>query len=217
MQKVNGRRNLKTKSPQKYHLNDNGLTIVYFGNGKGKTTAALGAVLRATGEGWKCAVYQFIKGPWPSAERESIKKYLPKLATIETGGKGFVGIMGDKLPKDAHQKSARALFERAISNFQLPPLRSTNSTGQAISNKISNTKSLFLLVLDELLDAVELGFIKESEVVMFIKNKPKNVHLIITGHKKYSKIFAAADLVTEMKKIKHPFDKGFLAIKGLDY
>jgi len=128
------------------------------------------------------------------------------LATIETGGKGFVGIMGDKLPEDAHRKSARALFERVISNFQLP-----------ISNEISNSKLPTLLVLDELLDAVELGFIKENEVVDLIKQKNTDTHIIITGHKKYPLIFSAADLVTEMKKIKHPFDQGFLAIKGLDY
>jgi len=185
------------KPKKKYQVNNKGLTIVYFGNGKGKTTAALGAVLRATGEGWKCAVYQFIKGPWPSAERESVKKYLPQLATIETGGKGFVGIMGDKIAKEEHEKMARELF---------------NKVSEVVKNK-----DLKLIVLDEILDAVELGFIKETEVVSLIKDKSSDIHIIITGHKKYPKIFSAADLVTEMKKVKHPFDKGFLAIKGLDY
>lgn len=197
MKNVNSSGKSKTKPLKKYRINNGGLTIVYFGDGKGKTTAALGAVLRATGEGWKCAVYQFIKGPWPSAERESIKKYLPKLATIEAGGKGFVGIMGDKLAKDEHEKMARELFKKVL-------------------EKIKN-KSLKLIVLDEILDAVELGFIKENEVIDLIKQKNTDTHIIITGHKKCSRIFAVADLVTEMKKIKHPFDKGFLAVRGLDY
>jgi cob(I)alamin adenosyltransferase len=196
MQNVNGRKNSKTKPQKKYHINNTGLTIVYYGDGKGKTTAALGAVLRAMGEGWKCAVYQFIKGPWPSAERETIKKYLPKLATIEAGGKGFVGIMGDKLAKEDHKTQAKKLFEKVLKETK---------------------KDLNLIVLDEILDAVELGFIKEKEVINLIKEKSASTHIIITGHKKYSKILTVADLVTEMKKIKHPFDKGFLAIKGLDY
>jgi len=189
--------NKEEKPKKKYHVNNSGLTIVYFGDGKGKTTAALGAVLRATGENWKCAVFQFIKGPWPSAERESIKKYLPNFATIETGGKGFVGIMGDKLAKEEHEKTARKLFEKVL--------------------KATKKKNINLVVLDEILDAVELGFVKQKEVVDLIKNKNLNMHIIITGHKKYSQIFAAADVVTEMKKIKHPFDKGLLAVKGLDY
>jgi len=197
MKNVNSSKKLKIKLLKKYRANNSGLVIVYYGNGKGKTTSALGAVLRATGEGWKCAVYQFIKGPWPSAERVSIKKYLSKLATIETGGKGFVGIMGDKLAKVEHEKTARELFKKVLEKIK--------------------SKSLKLIVLDEMLDAVELGFIKEKEVVDLIKQKPASMHIIITGHKRYPKIFAAADLVTEMKKIKHPFDKGFLAIKGLDY
>lgn len=196
MKNVNGHKKVKTKAQKKYHINDKGLTIIYYGTGKGKTSAALGAVLRAVGEGWKCAVYQFIKGPWPSAEREAIKKYLPKLATIEAGGKGFVGIMGDKLAKEDHKTQARKLFEKVLKETK---------------------KDFKLIVLDEILDAVELGFIKEKEIIDLIKQKNTDMNIIITGHKKYPKIFAVADLVTEMKKIKHPFDKGFLAIKGLDY
>lgn len=183
-------------------MSNKGLTIVYFGNGKGKTTAALGAVLRAAGQGWSCHVFQFIKGPWPSSERDSISKFLSSLAEIKAGGRGFVGIMNDKLPKSEHAKFARELFGSA-------------------QKMLENEKKVFpktkMVVLDELLDAVELKLIPESKVINLIKKKPGNIHLIITGHKKFPKIFKEADLVTEMKKVKHPFDKGFLAIKGLDY
>jgi len=187
----------------KYRASNKGLTMVYFGNGKGKTTAALGTILRAVGQGWECEVFQFIKGPWPSSEREAIPKFLSSLVKIKAGGKGFVGIMNDKLPREEHKRLAKILFEEAKQLFQ---------TEEHISRTTPK-----LVVMDELLDTIELELISENEVINFIKKKPENIHLIITGHKKFPNIFKEVDLVTEMKKIKHPFDKGFLAIKGLDY
>ncbi len=182
----------------KYKLNNKGQIIIYYGDGKGKTTAALGAVLRAVGAGWNCTVFQFIKGPWPSAEREAISEYIGEKVIIEVGGKGFVKIMGDKIAPEIHQKAARELFEKVKLNIK------------------DNTK-VRLIILDELLDAIELGFISEDEVADILSEKPTDLHIIITGHKKFKKILDLADLITEMKKIKHPFDQNFLAIKGLDY
>lgn len=187
----------ETKVP-KYKVNPKGQVIIYYGDGKGKTTAALGLVLRAAGMGWRCKIFQFIKGPWPSAERDSIKKYLNKFVKIETGGKGFVKIQGDKIPEEVHKKAARDLLEK-------------------VQNIIDYSGSTRLIVLDEILDAVELGFISEKEIIKLITKKNKDLHLVITGHKKYPAIFAKADLITQMKKEKHPFDKKYLAIRGLDY
>lgn len=183
---------------------DRGLVIVYYGDGKGKTTAALGAVLRAVGQGWRCAVIQFIKGSWPSSERVSIPRHLGKLVTIEAGGKGFVGIVDDRLPRAAHKREARKLYREVLRRFHRWGRGSRLLTPQ-------------LVVLDELLDAVEFRFLSEAEVVRLIRAKPAPMHLILTGHKRFPKILAAADVVTRMRKEKHPYDQGFLAIRGLDF
>lgn len=199
---------------------DHGLVVVYYGDGKGKTTAALGAVLRAVGHGWRCAVIQFIKGSWPSSERVAIPKYLKHLVTIEASGKGFVGILDDRLPRSAHKEQARALFRDVERRFRAWGMG--HGAGRDMERR-ERTKPQTpsprpqLVVLDELLDAVELGFLTQDEVVRLMRAKPAQTHLIITGHKKFPIIFAAADLVTRMRKEKHPFDKGYLAVRGLDY
>lgn len=188
---------------------DRGLIIVYYGDGKGKTTAALGAVLRAVGQGWRCAVIQFIKGSWPSSERVAIPQYLRDLVTIEAGGKGFVGIVDDRLPRAEHRKQARALFREVKQRFTI--------WRRAWRKAELQPRPPHLVVLDEVLDAVEFGFLTEDEIVRLIRVRPSQTHLILTGHRKFPKILAAADLVTYMKKEKHPFDKGYLAVRGLDF
>lgn len=210
--------------PLSLRVPDRGLTIVYYGDGKGKTTAALGAVLRAVGQGWRCVVIQFIKGSWPSSERTAIPKYLRDLVTIEAGGKGFVGIVDDRLPRAAHRREARKLFRKVEKLFRdwKRAAGGRRQAGGKDASRILLPPTAYrlmprLLVLDELLDAVEFGFVSQEEVVHLIKNKPAQLHLILTGHKKFPKIFAAADLVTRMTKEKHPYDKGFLAVRGLDF
>lgn len=211
------------KQPQKkqnFKTSSKSQTIIYYGNGKGKTTAALGAVLRAAGYGWQCYVYQFIKGPWPSGERVAIPRNFKDYAVIEAGGKGFVGIMGDTLPKEIHKEEAEKLFAKAKERIGYKGQQIVRQVLILGTTKLSpDPRPVMprLIVLDELLDAIDLGFVSQKEVVQLIKTKPDDVHLIITGHKKYPNIFAVADLVTEMKKIKHPFDKGYLAFRGLDY
>lgn len=190
-------------------LSDRGLTMVYYGDGKGKTTAALGAVLRAAGHGWRCVVIQFIKGSWPSGERVAIPRYLRDRVTVEAGGKGFVGILDDRLPRSAHKKQARSLFREVRQRFVI--------WERAWKNPKLKPRPPQLVVLDEILDAVEFRFLTEAEVVRLIKAKPLPLHLILTGHKKFPKILAAADLVTRMVKEKHPFDGGLLAARGIDY
>lgn len=198
---------MRRKHPPR--VSDRGLVLVYYGDGKGKTTAALGAVLRAVGQGWRCAIIQFIKGSWPSSERVSIPKYLRNLVTIEAGGKGFVGIVDDRLPRAAHRKQARALFREVRQRFAI--------WKRAWKNPQLQPRPPRLVILDEVLDAVEFDFISQTELLRLIKAKPPGLHLILTGHQKFPKILAAADLVTRMTKQKHPFDAGYLAVRGLDY
>lgn len=203
---------------------DHGLVIVYYGDGKGKTTAALGAVLRAVGQGWRCAVIQFIKGSWPSSERVAIPKYLKRLVTIEAGGKGFVGILDDRLPRAEHKKQARALYRDVVRRFRAWE-RELGSKNNELRDRRGTVSIIHhsqfviprLVVLDELLDAVEFGFLSQDEVVRLMRAKPAQTHLILTGHKKFPRILSAANLVTRMRKEKHPFDKGHLAVRGLDY
>jgi cob(I)alamin adenosyltransferase len=171
-----------------------GFTIVYTGQGKGKTTASLGLIIRSIACHKKVLFLQFIKGPWPSSEIKVIKKLG---VVVEIFGQGFVGILGDKKPKRIHIRAA----EKALTFAQ-----------KAIkSNKFD------LIVLDEILIAQKLGLISEPDVLKLIRTKPKNVNMVLTGRGASRKIINVVDLVTEMKPVKHPYFKGYLAQKGLDY
>lgn len=173
-----------------------GLIIVFYGEGKGKTSAALGVALRAAGHELQTLIYQFIKGSWLSGERVAIKKYLSKVK-IEATGLGFVGILDDKLPKSQHIRAAKKALKKI---------------GKEI--KGGNWE---LVILDEILCAIKSGLIKEREVIELLKCKPPNLHLILTGQGAFKSLIELADLVTEMKEIKHPFRKGVVAQKGIDY
>ena len=177
-----------------------GLVIVYTGDGKGKTSAALGNVFRALGHGWKVLVIQFFKGDWPVVfgELESAKAH--KNLEILQLGKGFVKIMGDKKPFEEHVIAA----EQAIT-FAKEKIFSGNYD---------------LVVLDEInyaIDYLELQLVKLPDVLEIIDKKPSNVHLILTGRNAKPEVVERADLVTEMKEIKHPYKKGIPAQKGIDF
>lgn len=174
---------------------EKGLVIVYTGEGKGKTTAALGLVLRAVGYKKKCLVVQFGK-IWFTGELEGVKKLKPFVKFIQ-GGKGFVKIMGDKLPLKEHKKAAKETFE--------------NLYKEMISKKWD------LIVADEIVGAVASGLLPQSLLFKLIKNKPNDLDLVLTGHHASKELIEIADLVTEMKPIKHPFEKGILAKKGIDF
>ena len=177
-----------------------GLVIVYTGNGKGKTSAALGNVFRALGHGWKVLVIQFFKGDWPVVfgELESAKAH-PNLEILQLG-KGFVKIMGDKKPFSEHQSAANEAIAFA-------------------KDKIYSGK-YDLVVLDEVnyaIDYLDVRLVELKDVLEIIEKKPKQTHLILTGRDAKKEIIDRADLVTEMKEIKHPFQKGIPAQKGIDY
>ena len=177
-------------------MSEKGLVIVYTGGGKGKTTAALGLALRAIGYNHKVCMIQFIKGSWHYGEMDSAKRLEPELELIAVG-KGFVGIIDDKSPREDHEKIA----EEAI---------------KICMEKI-NSKKFDVLILDEINYAVDLGLIKIEQVIELIKMKPDDLDLVLTGNNAKQEIIDLADLVTEMKEIKHPFKSGIKAKKGIDF
>ena len=177
-------------------MSKNGLTIVYTGKGKGKTTAALGIALRATGYKKKICMIQFIKGSWHYGEMESSKRLEPEFEMVAIG-KGFVGIIDDKSPKEDHQEIAKEAIR--------------------ISNEKIQSGKYNIVILDEINYAVNLNLISLDDVLDLIKSKPENVDLVLTGNYAKEEVIEAADLVTEMKEIKHPFQKGIKAKEGIDF
>jgi cob(I)alamin adenosyltransferase len=172
-----------------------GLTIAYIGNGKGKTTAAVGLAVRAAGYGKRVLFFQFIKSPeWPSGEQEILRKLGMH---VEVQGKGFVGILGDRKPETEHRAAAQAALVKA--------------------EKYLTSGKFDVIILDEIISCVEVGLLSVAEVVALLVRKPKDTHVVITGHKNYPPILKLCDVVTDMREVKHPFTKGFLAVKGIDY
>ena len=168
------------------------MIIVNTGNGKGKTTAALGAAMRAVGEGKRVLMIQFIKGPWKSGE----DIFLPKFQIVKTG-KGFVGILGDKLPIEEHQKAAE--------------------DGLALAKKEIISGNWDLIILDEINNALGLKLLKLEDVADFIERFPKDKHLILTGRDAPPELIERADIVTEMREIKPVFTERVKAKRGIEY
>jgi len=177
-------------------MEKDGLIIVYTGKGKGKTTAALGIALRATGYGKKICMIQFIKGSWHYGEMDSSKRLEPEFEIVAIG-KGFVGIIDDKSPKEDHEKIAKEAVR--------------------ISNEKIQSGKYDIVILDEINYAVNLGLIPVEDVLNIIRSKPQEMDLVLTGNYAKDKIIEIADLVTEMKEIKHPFQQGIKAKKGIDF
>lgn len=174
--------------------NARGLVQVFTGNGKGKTTAALGTILRAVGHKLKISVIFFIKGYSSQGEFETLR-LLPNVKVTNFGLHHFIGNSKNIDPKEKTQaKAALAAARKDITSGKYD-----------------------LVVLDEINYACYFGLIKPEDVVRLIKDKPPQVELILTGRHAPKQIIAIADLVTEMKKIKHPFDQGIVARKGIEY
>jgi cob(I)alamin adenosyltransferase len=178
-----------------------GLTIIYTGNGKGKTTAALGMVMRALGHGWKVLVIQFFKGDWPVVfgELEMAKRLAPQLEVLQLG-RGFVSHMGDKKPFDEHLDAARDALRVA---------RERIASG-----------TYDLIVLDEIMYAIDYAgvqLVSIDDVLGLLAEKPENLHLVLTGRNAPQALIDRADLVTEMQEIKHPWQQKIPAQVGVDY
>ena len=176
-------------------MSKKGLTIIYIGNGKGKTSAAAGLAIRAAGTGFRVLYLQFVKGDWPSGEREILSKL--KNVEVKLMGRGFVGILGDRKPIQEHIKAAKNAMKESI--------------------KALKSKKFDLVILDEAVSAIESKLLSVEDVVKIMKAKPAEIHLCLTGHKRIKKLIDMADLVTEMKMIKHPYYQGILAQRGIDY
>lgn len=174
----------------------NGLVIVYTGDGKGKTSAALGTALRAAGHKMFVSVIQFVKSLSDTGEAMAAERLKPEIEFI-TMGKGFV--MGDQgsVPFPEHRKAAQDAL--------------------ALARQRARSGFWDVLVLDEVNNAVKLGLIEVEDVMELIKGKSQKLHLVLTGRDAHRDIIEAADLVTEMKTVKHPYDKGLPAVKGIDY
>ena len=168
------------------------LLIVYTGQGKGKTTAALGLVFRALGRGKKVAVVQFIKGKWETGER-IFAETLPQL-TFHVMGLGFTW-ESDDLSRD--KQAASEAWEMAKKYIQ---------EGQ-----------YDIVVLDELTYVIHYNFVTLEEILLVLKNRPAHVHIVVTGRKASPELIAEADLVSEMHSLKHPYEKGIPAEKGIDF
>lgn len=176
-----------------------GLTQIFWGNGKGKTTAALGTALRACGNNFNVHLVQFMKNGAGDAEIENPGeiKALEKFSNFSVKRFGTGSWVIGK-PKPHHIEKVNEALNYLKSSLENPDYD--------------------IIIADEILYAIQLGLLNEEQIMDLIKNKPKNKELILTGsHKPYPKIFELADLVTEIKKHKHPFDSGVLARKGLDY
>ncbi len=172
---------------------EEGLVYIFTGDGKGKTTAALGVVLRALGHGLRVYIAFFMKGQYPYGEYNILSK-LPNVTMASFGSREFVDPTNVK-PEEREQ-ARRAL---------------TAAREAMLSGKYD------LVVLDEVNAAVAFKLIELDEVVRLIADKPQNLELILTGRKADPKLIQLADLVTEMLKIKHPYDEGVLARRGIDY
>lgn len=191
-----------------------GLVMANVGEGKGKTTAAVGTAVRASGAGLSVFILQFVKarkpkdgehlqpGEWPLSseinffEKVSLPRGLGKIVTEQVGA-GFVGILGDKKQKEEHTREA---------------LR-----GLELAHQMIVSGEYDVIILDEILSALDLGLLQEGDIIDLIQKKPTMLHLVLTGHKKYPKIFKHCDVVTDMKMVKHPYYEGVLAQVGIDY
>jgi cob(I)alamin adenosyltransferase len=173
-----------------------GLVIVFTGDGKGKTTAALGVALRAAGHKMFVSIIQFVKNQTPTGEIQAAERLMPEVEIVSLG-KGFVNCCGDRMPLDEHRRAAQEALKLA---------RQRMLSG-----------SWDILVLDEVNTAASLGLIDVQDVICLIKEKPRKLHLILTGRNVHPDVIAAADLVTEMRNIKHPYDRGIPACQGIDF
>ena len=173
------------------------MIIVFTGKGKGKTTSAIGQGVRAIGQGKKVLMIQFIKSKeFFSGEDKAVKKFGRKFRLIKSG-KGFVGIMGDKLSRNIHQKAAKKALEKA--------------------KKAILSKKFDLIILDEVNVALSLRLIKLKDVLKVINLSLKGKDIILTGRGAGKELIKRADLATEFKEIKHPFKKGRVAKQGLEF
>lgn len=171
----------------------NGLLLLFTGNGKGKTTSALGLAFRAMGHGFPVCMIQFIKGNWHYGELEAAKHF-SSLLEIHVMGRGFTW-QSDDLDKDI--AVAHEAWDFAAQTIRAGHCR--------------------LLILDELTYLLTYGMLDEQAVLTTLASRPDGMHIVVTGRAATPGLIAAADLVTEMLDIKHPYNEGVMAQQGIEF
>lgn len=172
------------------------MIIVLTGNGKGKTTSALGQAVRAAGDERRTLMVQFIKGPWRSGEDDAQMLLRPYVKIVKKG-LGFVGILGDSLPRSEHAKAAADALSYAREEMQ--------------------SGSWDMLILDEVNNAVHLELISVSDVVALIDDLPERMDLVLTGRDARGELIERADIVSEVNEVKHPYQEGEDGQKGIEW
>ena len=189
---------LKDKAPRGHKVTGKfikkGLVLVNTGDGKGKSTAAFGTALRAIGRGYKVAMVQFIKGKWKTGEAEAAKKFFGKKFKIFPMGEGFTWETKN-FKKDVEK--AREAWEKCL--------------------EILHDREHGLVIFDEINYVMKYNFLDPAEVVAELKHKPPLKHVFLTGGGAPQSVIDFADLVTEMKCIKHPYHQGIKAQPGIEY
>ena len=172
-----------------------GLIIVNTGPGKGKTTAAMGTALRAVGQGMRVLMLQFLKGSWHYGELDAVKAFGDNFV-MKQMGRGFVKVGGAETdPEDVRMvEEAWAAAEQAIRSGEWD-----------------------LVILDEINYAISYGMLNPEKVVESLKKKPDMVHVILTGRNAHPTIVDIADTVTEMRQVKHAYERGVMAQRGIEY
>jgi cob(I)alamin adenosyltransferase len=172
-----------------------GLIIVNTGPGKGKTTAAMGTALRAVGQGMRVLMLQFLKGSWHYGELDAVQAFGDKFV-MKQMGRGFVKVGSEKPdPEDVRMvEQAWTKAEQAIQSGEWD-----------------------LIILDEINYAISYGMLEAEKVVAGLKKKPGMVHVILTGRNAHPTIVELADTVTEMRQVKHAYEKGVMAQRGIEY
>ena len=172
-----------------------GLLIVYTGPGKGKTTCALGTAFRAVGQGLRVLMVQFIKGSWHYGELDAAQMLGADKLEIRAMGRGFVKVGAEADPEDIR------LCEEAWE----------------FARQQMNSGKYDLIVLDEINYVISYKMLDVEKVADALAKRPEQLHVICTGRNAHPKLVELADLVTEMKEVKHPYTKGILAQRGIDY
>jgi cob(I)alamin adenosyltransferase len=173
-----------------------GLIIVYTGPGKGKTSAALGTAMRAVGQGMKVLMVQFIKGSWHYGELETARLLGEERMRILPMGRGFVKVGAEKPdPEDVRLVEEAWDFARQ----------------KILSGEYD------LVILDEINYAISYKMLDAQAVAGVLDQKPPRVHVVLTGRNAHPALLERADLVTEMREVKHPFQKGIAAQRGIEY
>jgi cob(I)alamin adenosyltransferase len=172
---------------------ERGLLIVHTGKGKGKSTAAFGMVFRAIGHGFPVGVVQFVKGAWETGERDVLEQF-PELVTINAMGEGFTW---DTQDRQRDLAAARKAWDEAKRMIADPRLK--------------------MVLLDELNIVLRYDYLPLDEVLDVLRNKPRDLHVIVTGRNAKDELIEIADLVTEMTEIKHPFRSGVKAQAGIEF